>query len=94
MAKDVKISDHAKEKYKTRCKGKYNFKKLVSVCNNIRKGLRTIAKVSHYKNTYSAKCCYFDYNENLVFVFSDTMNRLLTVRNDLSHFNIINDKKI
>jgi len=94
MAKDVKISDHARKKYKERCKGKYDFKKLVSNCNGIRKGLRTVTRVSHYKNTYSAKYCYFDYNENLVFVFSNTMNRLLTVRNDLSHFNIINDKKI
>jgi len=93
MANDVKISDHAKEQYKIRCSGKYHFRKLVSICNNMRKGLRSIARVNHYRNTYSARCCYFDYKENLVFVFSDTMKRLLTVRNDLDHFNIVNGEK-
>ena len=93
MNKDVKISNHAKEKYKIRCKNIYHFKKLVNICNGMRKGKRSIVKVEHWKNIYDSKCCYFDYKENLVFVFSDTMKRLLTVRDDLGHFNIAKKPK-
>ena len=93
MSKDVKISNHAKMKYIERCFSKYHFRKLVIICNNIRDGRRSVKRVVHYKNTYNTKCCYYDYKEKLVFVFSDTMKRLLTVRNDAGHFGIANTQK-
>ena len=59
---------------------------LISIASDIRMGKRGILRVKHYKNTYATQVCYLDYKEELVFVFSNSLSRLLTVRDDLKHF--------